>query len=139
MITRLKTTITNYLNSDKNYLIVMAIASGLYPMLYCYSRNFSLFNSLDQLLVFLIVFIGFPIILFYATNWLLNIFKLRAYNLFVFSLLNIFTFLFFIKTITYSGLQLKKTAAIIVISLFFAFILKKQLKNLLYSNIYWLF
>ena len=130
MISRLKKRIDKYLNSDKHYPTITAMASGLYPMLYCYSGNFSLFNSIDHLLFFVAVFIGLPIVVFNVVNWLLKTFNLKKHTLFVFSLLNVFTLLFFIKTITYSGAQLKKTLLIIIVAFLFAMFLKKHLKKL---------
>ncbi len=130
MISRLKTKINKYLNSDKHYPTLIAIASGLYPMLYCYNGNFSLFNSLQHLLLFLLVFIGLPIVVFNVVNWLLKTFNLKKHVLFVFSLLNVFTLLYFIKIIIYSGAQLKKTLVIIIVAFLFAIFLKKHLKKL---------
>jgi len=130
MISRLKTRINNYLNSDKQYPTVIAIASGLYPMFYCYSGNFSLFNSVEHLLFFLLVFIGLPILVFNVVSWLMKLFNLKKYSLFVFSVLNVFTSLYFIKIIIYSGLHLKKTMLLIIITFLFALFLKKHLKKL---------
>jgi len=130
MLARLREVVSHYLNSDKQFPTVIAIASGLYPMLYCYSGNFSLFNSIAHLLFFLLVFIVLPIVVFNVTNWLLKTFNLKKYDIFIFSVLNVFTLLFFIKTITYSGVQLKKTLVIIIVAVLFAMFLKKHLKKL---------
>ena len=130
MISKLKKRIDDYLNSDKQYPTIIAIASGLYPMLYCYSRNFSLFNSFEHLFLFLLVFISLPILVFKGVSWLLKRFKLEKHRLYAFAFLNVFTILFFIKTITYAGAQRKKTVAIIIIAFLFAMFLKKHLKKL---------
>jgi hypothetical protein len=130
MLTKLRKVVYHYLNSDKQFPTVMAIGSGLYPMLYCFSGNFSLFNSIEHLLFFLLVFIGLPILVFNATHWLLKTVEQKNYSAFIFSFLNVFAFLFFIKTITYSGAQLKKTLVIIIVAVLIAMFLKKHIKKL---------
>lgn len=130
MISNLKKRIDNYLHSDKLYPTVIAIASGLYPMLYCYSKNFSLFNSIAHLLFFLLVFIGLPILVFNSVHWLLKKVKFKKQVLFTFTFLNVCTILFFIKTITYADAQLKKSLFIIIIAFLIAMFLKKHLKKL---------
>ena len=101
MIVRLRKLVNGYLNSDKQFPTVIAIASGLYPMLYCYSRNFSLVNSVDHLLFFIITFIAVPVVVFNFVHLILKKAKLERYSIYVLALLNVFIFLFLIKTITY--------------------------------------
>ncbi|WP_171817179.1 sulfatase-like hydrolase/transferase [Winogradskyella sp. PG-2] len=109
---------------------MIAIGSGLYPLLYRYSRNFSLVNSVSHLLFFLTVFIAIPIIVFNISHWLLKKLKLDRFSLGVLALFNVFLFLFFIKTIHYFGLHPKKTVLVIVLAILFSVFLKKHLKKI---------
>lgn len=130
MIARFRTLITNFLNSDKPFPTVIAIAAGLYPMLYRYSRNFSLVNSGSHLLFFLIVFIGIPVVVYNISYWLLKRSKKERFSTGLFALFNVFSFLYFIKTITYFGLHLKKTLFVILLAILFAIFLKQHLKKI---------
>lgn len=130
MILRFRKLVNNYMNSDKQFPTLIAIASGLYPLLYCYSRNFSLVNSLEHLLFFIATFIVLPIVFFNAVYWVVKKTKLKRFgkNTLVFA--NVFTFLYLIKTITFFGLHLKKTLLVFLVALLFAVFLKKHLKKL---------
>lgn len=130
MIARLRQVVTGYIESDKLFPTVIALASGLYPILYCYSKNFSIVNSVEHLMFFISSFIILPIIVFNGIHWLLRKFNKRKYSLLALAILNVFTFLFLIKTITYDGAQRKKTVLVIVIAVLFALFLRKQLKRL---------
>jgi hypothetical protein len=130
MLARFRKLITNFLNNDKQFPTVIAIAAGLYPMLYRYSRNFSLVNSGSHLLFFLVVFIGIPIVVYNISYWLLKRAKLERFSTGLFALFNVFSFLFFIKTITYFGLHLKKTLLVIFLAILFAIFLKQHLKKI---------
>ena len=123
MLARLRTLVTNFLNNDKQFPTVIAIAAGLYPMLYRYSRNFSLVNSGSHLLFFLVVFIGIPIVVYNISYWLLKRAKLVRFSTGLSALFNVFSFLFFIKTIIYFGLHLKKTLLVIFLAILFAAVL----------------
>ncbi len=131
MILRLRKLVNNYLANDKQYPTIIAIASGLYPLLYCYSRNFSLVNSVDHLLFFIVAFIVLPIVVFNTVYWLLKKAKLKRYGRNVLAFFNVFTFLYLIKTITFFGLHLKKTLLVIIVAILFSIFLKKYLKKLI--------
>ncbi len=130
MILQLRKLVNNYLKSDKLFPTIIAIASGLYPMLYCYSRNFSLVNSVNHLLFFLVAFIAMPIVGFNLAHWILKKAKLERYSINAMALFNVFTFLFLIKNITFFGLHLKKIFLIIFVAILFSIFLKKHLKKL---------
>ena len=87
-------------------------------------------NSLEHLVYFLLVFITVPILVFNLFYWLFKKLKLKKHSMLALAILNVFTFLFLIKTITYSGAQRKKTVLVIIIAILFAIFLKKYLKKL---------
>jgi len=47
-ITHLKSKLSSFINSNKDYPIIAALASGLYPLLHNYDSNFTLVNSWSQ-------------------------------------------------------------------------------------------
>jgi hypothetical protein len=126
----LKTKILEFLKNDKQYPTIFAIAAGLYPMLYCYSKNFSIVNSFEHLLFFVFYFIVLPIVIFNGVYMLLKTFNKRKYTLLALATFNVFTFLFLIKTITYAGPQRKITVLVIIVAVLFAVFLRKYLKRL---------
>ena len=127
---RLKKGVINYLNNQKQYPTVIAIASGLYPMLYCYSKNFSLVNSVSHFIYFTCIFIVIPVVLFDLVNWFLKKNELEKHSLFILATLNVFMFLFLIKTITYSSAQRKISLLVVVLYFLFAWFLRRYLKRL---------
>jgi hypothetical protein len=130
MISRVRKLVKNYINSDKQYPTLIAVASGLYPLLYCYSRNFSLVNSFEHFLFFIVAFIVLPIGVFNAGYWIVKRTKLKRYGKNTLAFLNVFTFLYLIKSITFFGLHLKKTLLVIIVAILFGIFLKKHLKKL---------
>ncbi|MBV7270438.1 LTA synthase family protein [Winogradskyella luteola] len=127
----IRASIQKFLKSDKLYPAVYGLASGLYPMIYVYSKNFSIVNSFEHLVFFISIFLVLPSLIFTAVHWILKRLDKEKNSLMVLTFLNVFTFLFLIKTITYSGVQRKKIVFIILIAVLFALYLKKHLKRLL--------
>ena len=130
MITKLKRVVDSFLKSDKQFPVITAIASGLYPMLYCYSKNFSIVNSLDHFLFFIVAFLCIPIVVFKLVHWVSKFNSLKKYDKYILPFFNIFTFLFLIKTIAYAGFDKKKTLLVILISIIFAVFFNKYLKKI---------
>ena len=129
MVDRIRQKIFSFLSSDNEYPIIYGIASGLYPILFCYNKNFTLVNSFDHFIFFIFSFLGLPILIFKLAHYLLNKFNHDKHVLTVFSFLNIVTFLYLIKIITFHGLHLKKTIFIFFVAIFFAIFLKKHFKK----------
>ncbi|WP_299111784.1 sulfatase-like hydrolase/transferase [uncultured Winogradskyella sp.] len=126
----LRNKVIDYLKNDKLNPTLVALAAGLYPMIYVYSKNFSIVNSFEHLVFFVLSFLVLPSLVFNAINWGLKRLNKAQYSLLVIAMLNVFTFLFLIKIITYSGPQRKKTVLIVLIAVLFALYLKKHLKRL---------
>ncbi|HBC03113.1 MAG TPA: hypothetical protein DC015_02680, partial [Aequorivita sp.] len=110
---------------------IVGIASGLYPFLYNYYSNFTLVDSLAQLLFFIAFFLVIPIII----NFLLKIFSKKItfaakhYDL----LLTFSNVVGFAALLTYSIIgPVKKIILLVMILMFgFSFLLKKHLNKVI--------
>ncbi|GAL66244.1 hypothetical protein [Jejuia pallidilutea] len=69
---KLRSQILTFLESEKEYPVIAAFASGLYPLLYYYNSNFTLVNSWEQLGFFVFCYILLPVVVFYLINTLLK-------------------------------------------------------------------
>ncbi len=121
-----------FIDSNKDYPLIAAIASGLFPILYYYNSNLTLINSWDQFLFFILFFLVFPIIGFriaYFTFSKIGI--LKAYKKYCLPVLN-FTYSAFLIVIITFGFQEKIilfTAVFIAIIL--ALVLYKHLNKII--------
>lgn len=68
MISRLKQKLNAFVTSDRETPVLAGLSVGFYMMAFYYSRNFSLANSLHQLLFFTSYFVVLPI----AVNWIFS-------------------------------------------------------------------
>jgi len=64
MLSNLRNKVIQFIESKKEYPIIAAIAAGLVPLVFYYSRNFTLINSWSQFLYFLVYFLFIPIVTF---------------------------------------------------------------------------
>jgi hypothetical protein len=123
--------IINFINNKKQYPILAAIASGLYPLLYYYNANFTQVDSWGQLTFFIALFILLPIAVFITFYFLTNkIKKLFKYQTRILTVLNLswFGFLILLSTL---GLSLKLVLSAFLIAVVFGFIFHKQLKKII--------
>jgi len=99
MINGLRKFIAGYVNSEKQFPTLAAIASGFYPLLHYYNGNFLMVNSWPQLIWFFSIFIIIPILIFNIAAFLvrtLSVFKpikpyvLVGLNSFTFGILSLF-------------------------------------------------
>jgi hypothetical protein len=126
----------DFLNSEKPYPILAAIAAGLYPILFYYSRNFNLINTWEHLGFFVFCFLVIPIGVFWLSNKLINAKLLRKWKVYLIPFLNVFTFLFLLKICLYAGIQRKLIVVIFVIAILFAFFFHKQIKKLVVLELF---
>jgi hypothetical protein len=109
--------------------VILGVASGLYPFLYNYYSNFTLVDSLPQILFFIVFFLLIPV----AVNIFLKIsskkisFVAKNYDL----LLTFSNVVSFAGLLTYSIIGPKKKIILLVIILSFglSFLLQKHLKK----------
>ncbi len=131
MLNNLRKQIILFISSQKNYPIIAAIASGLYPMLYYYNSNFTLVNSWSQFWDFGLYFILLPTLLFYFTYAVItrsNFFK--GSTKFVISILNICCFLILIVISTY-GFKFEYFIVAILIGIAAGILFHKQTNKII--------
>ena len=126
--------------------LIAAIASGLYPVLFYYTNNFSLINSWKHLGFFICFFLLAPIVTFIGADMLFKRPSLQKWNKHIVPFLNVFAFLLFIQLCIYAKLQVWFTLGIILISLLFARFLYRLLSKLVVIqfllaiiSLFWLF
>jgi len=101
--------------------LLAALAAGLYPLLFYVSNNYTLVNSWGHLTYFVSIFIVAPALIFSLLKLISSISNFDKVEKFVLPFLNLFVFLFFIKTGLYAGLQIWMVAGITVVALGYAF------------------
>ena len=117
------------LKDNKWLPLVLGLASGLYPVIFYYSNNYSLINTWKHLGFFICLFLFVPVAFFFVLRRILRIqsfTRLRRYALAFFSLL---FFLFFIELSLYAKVHVWFTVGIVVVSLAFAYFLSSHLKK----------
>ncbi|TYB74513.1 hypothetical protein ES677_03815 [Bizionia gelidisalsuginis] len=118
-----------FIDSEKQYPLLAAFASGLYPLLYYYNANFTLINSWSQFAFFISLFLILPMVVFYVAYVVINkINGLKKYGSHLLAILN-FSWLGFLILLSTEGLKLKLLAVILVIAFILGFILHNHLKK----------
>lgn len=129
-IANLKSKITSFVTSDKDYPIVAAIGAGLYPFLHNYNSNFTLVNSWSQLLFFLTMFIALPIVVFLLMSKVVERIEiLKKYKHYVIPILN-FTIVTFLIIISTYGPKKKMIAVALLLAFILAIVLRKHFKKI---------
>ncbi|WP_417857827.1 sulfatase-like hydrolase/transferase [Xanthomarina gelatinilytica] len=106
--------------------ITLALAAGLYPLLFYYSRNFTMIDSWAHLGYFLMFFLGVPLLLFLLATWILNRFNV-PFGKYVLPFMNLVIFFFFLKIILFTGAQKKIMLGAIIISACAVYFLHKHM------------
>jgi len=127
----LRNSILKFVNSDKQYPILAAIASGLYPLIYYFAKNYNFVNSLQHVFFFITVFIGIPLITFFIIDKIFANTYLKKWRKQSLSALNVFTFLFLLQFCLYASFSKRYTLLIILIALGFAWFLFTHLKKVI--------
>ncbi len=109
--------------------VLVGLLSGLYPLLFYYSRNFQMNNSWEQVLFFIGLFLLAPILLFVLVKVFSRYFLSGRITRYVLPFLSVFLFLFFLKMVLYSGLQKKMILGIIIIAALATYFLHQHLKK----------
>lgn len=121
--------ITKFTQNDKQYPILSGLAAGLYPVLFYYSNNYSLINSWGHFRFFMFYFLILPMAGFYVIHRISLLPVFKRYQRYLLPFLNLFVFLFFMKTFLYGGLQKKMILIILVVAAVYAYYLYKHYKK----------
>lgn len=131
----LKKKIRSFINSDKSFATLTALASGVYPLIHYYNNNFLMVNSWSQLLWFVVVCLIAPIVVFHLAAFCIKqISVLGRFKSHIFTALNIFIFLSLLLLVTYG---VTKTYIFVfgVLAVLLMFILNRHLKVLVVIQI----
>ena len=125
-----------FIEGDKQYPVLIALASGLYPLLYYYNANFTLINSWSQFTFFVALFLIFPTVIFYLIYFLSRkIDILYKYKNHIFTVLNFSWFGFLLLLIT-KGVKLNFLVVVLVLALGFGVFFLKHLKKILLLQLF---
>ena len=127
----MRESILKFVNSDKQYPILAAIAAGLYPLVYYFAKHYNFVNSWHHFLYFTCVFIGLPVIVFFLLNKATSITILKKWKANLLPALNVFTFLFLLQFCLYARFSKLYTLIIGLIALGFSWFLFKHFKKLI--------
>ncbi len=125
----MRSLLTKFINSPKDFTVLTAIAAGLYPIIFYYSRNFNMVNSWGHIGYFIVVYLLFPILIFVVAKKLARLPVFVKYEKYVLPFLNIFSFLFILKTFLYVAPERKIIVGIFIVAFLFARFLYKHLKK----------
>ncbi len=114
-----------------SFSILAGFAAGLYPVIFYYSRNFTLLNSWPQFLYLVSTFIILPIIVLFLIDKLFKISNLKKYDKYILPFLSIFIFLFLLKIVLYLTVERKIIFAILIIAALFSYFGYKYFKKLI--------
>lgn len=121
----------NFLKHASSSPVLIGIATGLYPLVFYYSRNFGMINSWQHLGYFLIFFLLFPIVLFSFLKWFSKLSFLGKWGKYVIPFFNVFVFFFFIKIILFASVERKIIVGIFIIAALISYFLHKYFKKCL--------
>ena len=95
MLNKLRAIVIDFISSKKEFPVVAALASGLYPLFYYYDKNFSILNAWSQFLFYVLFYLLMPVVLIFGVYKILSkkhfLYKLKRYCIPVFNLV-LFTF-----------------------------------------------
>ncbi|MDN3725185.1 hypothetical protein QRD02_12415 [Aequorivita sp. SDUM287046] len=122
-------TIAGHLGRITDNPIILGIATGLYPLVFYYSRNFGMSNSWEQLAFFVVLFLFFPIIVFFVLKKISKFSILGKWRKSILPFFNLFIFFYFIKIILYTDAERKIILGIFIVSVLCAYFLHKHFKK----------
>ena len=111
--------------------VLAGLSTGLYPILFYFTTNFTLVNSWEHLGYFVLVFLLTPMILFKLCQLLTRKNIFGTYGNYLFPFLSIFIFLFFIGICHYGEINKKASLFMFFGSLALAYFLVKHLDKII--------
>ncbi len=128
---KIRDKIIEFISNDKHYPVIAALGAGLYPLLYYYSSNYTLVNSLEQFVFMVITFILLPVLVFsIGYNILKRAKAVTKWSDYLLPVLNFILFGALIIVSTY-GFGKKKLLLAIIIGACLGMVLKKHYKKVI--------
>lgn len=132
MFENLKVKFNSFLNSGKDYPLLVGFIAGLYPLLFFYSNNYASVNSFRHFLFYLFIFVGISVISVFVLYLIFSkIARLKPYKkhfLFVFLLFTVSTLL---SLAMYLRFEKKILLGILIVLCLLSFKLYKYYKHIL--------
>ncbi len=126
-----KNTLYTFLNNNKSYPILAAIAAGLYPLLFYFSNNYTLVKTWGHLGYFLFSFLVVPMTGFVLAHKLFKLSTLKKWQNYVLPFLNYLVFLFLLGICHFGGIHKKASLLALIAAAIAAWLLHKQLKKVM--------
>ena len=126
-----KNPLQKYLTSNETYPFLAGLATGLYPILFYCSNNYSLVNSWGHLLYFIFYFLCCPVFIFFFLNFIIKKNILGKWGKYVLPFFSVFIFLFLMAISYYAGFDKKMSMLVFIASLGFSFFFYKQVKKVI--------
>jgi hypothetical protein len=124
----MKAKLVDYLNNDRHYWWTVAVFPGLYALLYLYKNNYTLVNSVEQLVGLAVQFIVFPVIGFLILDLIFKKFLATHRTKLYFSFLLISTSSF-MSLMIFMGWRWKALLLLAVIVMAISFVIAKHYKK----------
>ena len=133
---KLKARFIAFIETNKQYPVLIALASGLYPLLYYYNANYTLINSWGQFTFFVALFLIFPTVIFYLIYFITRkIDLLQIYKNHIFTVLNFSWFGFLLLLIT-KGIKVNFLVIILFSALCLGIIFRKHLHKVIVLQLF---
>jgi len=127
---KIRVTIIHFLQNNRDYVFLTALASVLYPFLYYYNQNFLLLYSWEQFIFFIITYLAIPIAGFIIINYAIKRLSfLSFFRKYALTGLNFLNFIVLIIISTY-GFQKKIIAIALIFAFGLMFLVYKQIKKI---------
>ena len=126
---------SNFLNDGKAYPLLVAVAAGLYPLLFYYTNNYKMINSWGHLGYFVSIFLLLPVVVFFVAYKISQIRSFKKIQPFVLPFLNFFFFLSFLNIALYAGFSWQRTVIVLGIALFLLILWKFFKKIIVFQYI----
>lgn len=131
MLNKLRAIVIDFISSKKEFPVVAALASGLYPLFYYYDKNFSILNSWSQFLFYVLFYLLMPVVLIFGVYKILSkkhfLYKLKRYCIPVFNLV-LFTFFVIISV---QGFENKNSFFILLVPVLLGVLLRKHFNKII--------
>ena len=124
------TTVVSFLRNHK-LSIVAAIASGLYPLLFYFTNNYSLLNSWKHFGFFTSLFLVFPVLIFFIVDKISKGSQFSNRRHFVLPFLNAFTFLMLLQLCLLATVYVLLSVAIFGVAFLLSVFLHRHLKKII--------
>ncbi|MBT8261709.1 MAG: hypothetical protein KJO05_02735 [Bacteroidia bacterium] len=123
--------LTAFFQNKKLFPAFVGFASGLYPIIFYYSNNFSLINSWRHLGFFICLFLFVPMVACYLGFRIFNMEMFKRVKKFLLPFLSVSFFLVFLEISLFASLKVWLTLGIIVIAVIAAILLHRHLKKIM--------